>query len=166
MSNSIRKEAFQIAGDQLDPAGTGLRGKTAGYNLGANVAARPIVLWRDRLLTVDLYSMPGAPMYAIIYCPICADAAVSQGREVPSLKIDQRNKKIEFEPGVPPKIPGFSTSELVKYLGAQSAEDIAGRLSIETFGCSWEAEPTLRRQFGLGVCNWRVTIDNNVARDV
>lgn len=166
MSTNTRKEVFQIAGDQPDPVGTGLKGVSGGYNLGVNAVARPIVLWRDRILTIDLYALPNTPMYGIIYCPICAEIAVAQGREVPSLKIDQSNKKIDFEPGVVPKIPGFSTDELVKYLGAESSEAIAGRISIEPFGCTWEAEPTLRRQFGFGVCNWKVAIDNNIARDL
>lgn len=35
-----------------------------------------------------------------------------------------------------------------------------GRLSIEPFSCTWEAPD------GVGLCKWRVAIDDNVAKDV
>lgn len=169
--NAPKKEAFEIAGNYKDPAGTSLVGKTSGVNLGRNTVATPVVLWRDRLLTVDLYKMPGAPMYAVLYCPICANRAAAEGRQPHALRITQDNKKMGFTPGAIPRIPGFTSQELVHYLGAPSIESISGKLSIEPFACTWEASPEEKTNknshiIGLTRCNWHVAIDNNIAKDL
>lgn len=38
-------------------------------------------------------------------------------------------------------------------------------ISIEAFGCTWELPEDRTMHFGLGLCSWRVAIENNVARD-
>lgn len=38
-------------------------------------------------------------------------------------------------------------------------------LSVEPFGCTWELPGEEGKQFGLAMCNWRVRIDRNIARD-
>jgi hypothetical protein len=37
-------------------------------------------------------------------------------------------------------------------------------LSVEPFGCTWELDDD-RHQFGMNLCNWKVAIDNNIAKD-
>lgn len=37
-------------------------------------------------------------------------------------------------------------------------------LYVEPFGCTWETGAD-RKAFGLNLCNWRVAIDGNIAKD-
>lgn len=40
-----------------------------------------------------------------------------------------------------------------------------GKLSVEAFLCPWELDGDEGRRFGLALCNTRLVIDENVARD-
>jgi hypothetical protein len=150
-----KNELFEIRGDAQ-------RGVTSGVNF-TGVAAKPVVLYRDKLLTLDVYALPGQPMYVILYCPLCEVNRPPDAPQNQSLRISEDNKKIDFDPMATPKIPGFTSQELAQYLGR---EEVRGRISIEPFRCTWEEKSDLRRGFGLGVCTWNVVIENNIARDV
>lgn len=140
-----------------DPSGsTGLIGHSAGYNFES--AAKKIALHylarngREFFLTADYYDLE-TPHYLLIYCPNCQN----------TLRISADNKRIEFEPEGKPKFGSYREEAVLAGLELMS---YGGLLSVESFGCTWELEPTLRRGFGLAVCNWRVVIEKNVIRDV
>ncbi len=157
-----KKEIFQIAGDQS-------QGISAGVNLTNSALCKPVVFYRgrgiERFLSLDVYALPGTPMYVVIYCPLCEirDPGNKLNR---SLTIKEDNKKIDLDPKALPKIPGWSTKDLVSYLELQNQDELRGRISIEPFGCTWEEDPTLKRAgFGLSCCDWKVSITNNIAKD-
>jgi hypothetical protein len=166
MQANPKKELFHIAGDH--PSENIARG-ASGANLTQSALCHPVVLYRgrglERILILDVFAVPGAPMYAVLYCPLCQtrDPGNKHNR---SLTIKADNKKIDLDHKALPNIPGFTTSELVKELGLQSQDELRGRISIETFGCTWEEDPELKRGFGFSCCDWKVVIDNNIARDV
>jgi hypothetical protein len=140
-----------------DPAGrSGLVGVSAGYNF--ENAARKIALHypgksgREYFLTADYFDLE-TPKYLLIYCPQCQN----------TLRIAEDNKRIEFEPEGRPKFGSYREEAVLAGLELSS---YGGLLSVESFGCTWELEPTLRRNFGLATCNWRVVIEKNVIRDI
>lgn len=145
------KELFHVAGDVPDPAGTGLRGAASTMRLDRTALGHPKIVYKDFLLEADIYALPDAPMYAHIICPLCRNA----------LRITQDNKTFTYDPKVAPKI-----AAMLRNCGVQDGPYWGGSLSVERFECTWESEPERRRDFGLAVCNWRVEIDNNIARDV
>jgi hypothetical protein len=132
------------------------RGMTSGYNLTNTAAAKPLILWEDKLLTMDVYAMPNTPMYGHIYCPQCA----RNGRQN-MLTVRQEAKQMNFEPGqMPAKLAkhlGMSYDQLALDLGLEHVSHLAGVISVEKIACSWD---------GLSVCSWSVVIDNNIARNV
>ena len=138
-----------------DPSGTGLIGVSAGYNFER--AAKKIALHYkskrlgERFLTADLYDLE-SPRYLLIYCPSCLN----------TLRISEANKKFEWEPEGKPSFSGYREEDLLAGLELSS---FGGLLSVESFGCSWEIEPGLRRSFGFAICPWRVAIDKNIIRD-
>lgn len=158
-----RKELFQVLGDAPEPGG-----KTCGvagtYDLTVGCIARTPVYYAGRfgefVLTIDVYSAPDSPMYLLLICPACSNADRSHG-----LKISADNKHIDFEPQRIPKLPGMTTEQIIADLGVEGVDEIRGGLSVEKFSCTFEAEPDLRRHFGLAKCGFRVAIDNNIARD-
>lgn len=157
-----KKEIFQVSGDQS-------QGIMSGSNLTNSALCKPVVLYRgrgiERLLTIDVFALPGTPMYVVLYCPLC-QTRDPENKHNRSLTIKEDNKKIDLDPKAMPKIPGFSTEELVNALGLQSRDELLGRISIEPFGCTWEEEPDLKRAgFGLSCCDWKVSITNNIAKD-
>ncbi len=161
-----QNELVEVRGDATLP--TGERGKASGLNLANTATAKPIVLYRDKLLTLDVYSLPGQPMYIILYCPLCDLNRPRKEKQKQSLRISEDNKKIDFDPKALPNIPGFSSpQEIVNSLDhVTSVDQIRGRISVEPFGCTWEEKSDLRRGFGFGVCGWKVVIENNIARDI
>lgn len=162
MSNPS-KEVFQIYGDQADPSRS--KGLMPTYNLTNTAASKPVILWEDMLLTMDVYTLPNAPSYGIIFCPQCA----RNGRHN-ALRISQENKRFEIDLDRKPlellKRLGMTADQLAQDLGLSHVDDLNGTISTEPIRCSWEEEPDLQRSFGLGVCGWHVAIDNNVARNV
>lgn len=162
MQANTKKEIFQLHGDQS-------QGVSSGANLTNSAICHPIVLYRgrgmERFLTLDVFAAPGAPMYAVIYCPLC-QARDPENRFNRSLTIKGENKKIDLDIRAIPTFKGFTTPELVNDLGLQNKDELRGRISIEPFGCTWEEDPELRRGFGFSCCNWKIEINNNIARDV
>ncbi len=142
-----RNELYQVAGDQADPMGGAARGRAGQMNLTETALGHPYVRYKDQLLELDVYKIAGAPMYIHIICPRCHNAS----------KIQEDNKAFSYEPTRIPKILPFLLSVGV---GAPHG----GSLSVEKFECSWELGPE-RQEFGVGLCRWRVGIDNNVAKD-
>jgi hypothetical protein len=162
MQANSKKEVFQLNGDES-------QGVSSGANLTNSALCKPVVLYRgrgmERLLTLDVFALPGVPMYAVIYCPLC-QTRDPENKLNRSLTIKADNKKIDLDHKAIPRIPGFTTEELVRELGLQNQDELRGRISIEPFGCTWEEDPELKREFGFSCCNWKIAIDNNVARDV
>lgn len=130
-----REELVHLAGDAPDPMGTGLLGQQASVNLTKTALGHPKIRYRDVVIEADVYALPGEPMHVHILCPKCRNA----------LRIPADRKRIEYDPkGGPPQD--------------------GGRISIETFECTWEVSAD-RQQFGVGLCRWRVAVENNIARD-
>ena len=159
-----KEELFHVAGDMPDPSGTGMRGTAPGYNLTKSAIGHPMLFYKlpngkELVLEADVYALPGEPVKVHIICPICA----LSGHKGNSLQISQEQKQLSYEPNerVPPP-PGWSARRMREVL----PDGAGGLLSIEEFGCSWEVQPELQRQFGFAVCPWRVVIDKNVVRDV
>ena len=160
MQANSKKEFFHVSGDRQ-------QGVTSGFNLNQSALCHPVV-WYPRMgefLTLDVFSVPGAPLYAVIRCPVCL--AKNPRKEPPNdLTIKADQKDIDLDLKALPRFPGFDLQEVVQGLGLQSLNDIRGRISISEFGCVWEEEEDLKRDFGLSCCPWNVVIENNVMRDV
>lgn len=96
------------------------------------------VRYRDFLMTCDLYRIEGAPMRLLLICPRCRN----------TLTITADKKQMAYESS---RLPQFG-----------------GELSVEAFRCTWESDSSKdgrRMEFGLGLCNWTVAIDRNIAKD-
>lgn len=156
-----KKEIFQVSGDQST-------GVSSSANLINNTLCKPVVLYRSRemgdlFLTIDVFALPGTPMYAVIRCPICqARNPDSKGMD---LTIKEDKKSIDLDHKAIPRYPGYTTAEIVNALGLQSVDELRGRISIEPFKCTWEETPDLKRDFGLSRCPWSISITNNIAKD-
>lgn len=167
-SNPFEDNIFQVAGDPPVPGG---RGSAPGYNLANTAAAKPLVLYGDRLLTVDYYRMEGAPDYLLLICPKCGpNLSDHPGEHARSLRVGGDRKRFHIENDFPRTILkklGETPESLARKLGYGDCVDaIRGVLTIEEpIGCVWEPDPTLHRGYGFGVCNWRVVIEGGIARD-
>lgn len=135
-----REEAYEILSDVPDPMGTGQRGMMSSIDFTKTAFAHPEIRYKGRhgdfLLTGDLYKA-GEHWMLQIYCPVCSTP------EAPHmLTIKSERKKIEF--------------------------DANKGVSVEPFGCTWELPELVgsRREFGAGLCRFRVAIENNRAYDV
>jgi len=152
LEQQTSKELFHVAGDMPDPAGTGLLGQAPSYRLTRSALGHPMIFWRDMVLEADVYALLEQPLQVHLICPLCRHALI----------IRQGNKVVSYEPQAPvPAPPGWTATELRQAM----PDGLGGLLSVEAFGCTWEAEGDLRRGFGLARCPWRVVIANNVARD-
>jgi hypothetical protein len=134
----------QLAGDAPDPTGHGPAGAQVTYHLNQSAVAHPLVTYRtsleEYLLECDVYQHPGEPPVVHLICPRCHNA----------LNVRADRKAIDLELGVGP--------------------DRQGRISIETFECTWERADAGKHVTGVigggtSLCRWRVAIDNNVAKD-
>lgn len=166
-----KRDIWEISGDQN-------RGTMSGVNMTNTAICKPVVYYNsarhgmERFLTLDVYKVEGAPMHAIVYCPLCQTRDPNNQRNM-SLRICETNKKIDLDIKAMPKFPGISNQDLIKHLGLGRLDDLRGRISIEPFGCTWEEEEDVNKggsMIGGGLisacCNWRVVIENNIARDV
>jgi len=159
MQANSKKEFFHVSGDQH-------RGVTSGVNLNQNALCHPVVYYprMGEFLTLDAFMVPGAPMYLVVRCPFCQARDPKGERMDLTIKADQ--KDIDLNHKEVPRFPGFTAQEVAHGLGLQNVSDLGGRLSVSEFGCTWEEEPDLKRDFGFSCCQWNVVIENNVARDV
>jgi hypothetical protein len=124
-------------GKHFDPMGTGAMGHASQVDLSRGALAHPMIRYKDFVLEVDVYAVPDSDEISVVLlCPRCRNA----------LKVSSLRKRIEFE--------------------RPSQRYPQGVLSIEPLRCSWELESDGRRmEFGLGMCNWSVAIDKNIAKD-
>jgi hypothetical protein len=160
MHTNPKKDFFHVSGDQHQQRGN------SGVNLNQSALCHPVVFYPKMgiFLTLDVFALPGTPMYVVVRCPICQ--ARNPDSEGMDLTIKEDQKDISLDINAIPKIPGFTTQELLQGLDLQSSSDLRGVLSVEKFGCTWEESPELKRGFGLSCCPWNVVIENNVLRDV
>lgn len=144
MYNAKTEEIYHVAGDVPDPTGTGLRGEMSSVNLDSKVAEVQI-RYKDTIIFGDVYRYAGVPLRVVIMCPQCRNA----------LTITQDNKEIDYD--------------------LAAAPQIGGRISIEPFTCPFEAPDAGAHRHrsgdgaqiitGMSMCNWRVGVSNNIARD-
>lgn len=140
-----REEVFHIAGDvpaderpvRRAADGLPLPGY-GGVTTDYNLQKNAIevqIRYRDLVLFVDVYTA-GEEISIDLVCPRCHNHSW----------IRSTQKAIEFDP-------------------------VERLLSIEPFRCSWElgrgtdGTKDDRMWFGLGLCNWTVGVDKNVAKD-
>lgn len=131
-----------VAGD--DPAlnSDGPIIRTGDIAMSQSALGKPRVRYKDTVVFVEIYQHPGEPMQVHWMCPRCGPLNKSR---MSTIRGDR--KRIEYDP-------------------RRNVED-GGRLDVETFVCPWELESDGRRmEFGLGLCGLRLTIDNNIAREV
>jgi len=164
LATGNRREVVQLAGDAPDPTGaTGARGLQSTHRLTGG-RQEVIVLYKDLLLTVDLYALPGEAVKAHLICPRCHNCSTVPG--------DQ--KRIEYDPLAvnPIRMQILEASRAA----SQSWERDAlvgladfGRLSIEAFECSWEMgnDRHVRGAVHTGgsLCRLRLVIEDNRAQD-
>jgi hypothetical protein len=135
-------------GRHYDPGGSGMVGMASQMNLQRTALGHPLIRYRDVVIEADVYAAPDGGLIVNLYCPRCRN----------SLTVPSGRKAIDFEPQT---VRDKATGQLVK----------RGKISIETFRCTWElgrgtdATAADRMQFGTGLCNWTVAVDNNRARD-
>lgn len=143
------QELYSICDDVLDPAGTGQRGKSVGMEFTQTTIGKPVILDRasGRFLTCDVYDMGAAGLMVNLYCPRC-----STPEKPHSLSIKAERKRIDFDAHAPGK-----------YRNVHGVIP-PGILNVEPFSCTWEYEGESAK-FGIGACNWRVAIENNVAKE-
>lgn len=151
-----RNAVIQLAGDAPDPRGiSSARGllSTHHLSLGKQEVA---VVYRDVIMTVDVYQVPGEPTRAILLCPRCHKA----------LTVQASQKAIDFDPHAP--------NPRQRHLLATGNPEIAaiadrGRLSIEAFECTWEIGEGQHVKggvhTGVSLCRQRLAIEDNTAKD-
>lgn len=133
LAKSPDRELVHLAGD-MD---TGLRST---IKLGGG-KQEVTVVYKDFVLTVDVFALPDEPLCVHLICPKCHHA----------LRISSDRKAIEFDP-----------NRLVN--GSR------GDISVEPFECTWEMKDAGDHVQGLiaggiTLCRWKAAIDHNVARD-
>lgn len=157
------RSMVHVAGDAPDPTGvTNHRGIQSTTRLDG-AKQEVLVVYRDHVLTVDVYQLEGQPLELIMVCPRCQN----------QLRITADNKKIDYQPRStrPVRLPD---GMLVSYDKPLRTRDHvftnAGTLSVEPFGCTWEMKGADKhtpgiRAGGLTLCNIKLVIDENVARE-
>jgi hypothetical protein len=162
LSTGKARQAVQLAGDAPDPTGmTSGHGLLSTHHMNAG-KQEVAVIYGDMILTVDVYALPGEPMRAQIICPRCHKHSTIPGDR----------KRIEYDPGAlnPMQRP------ILLHAGRGELPEVAriaqfGRLSIETFECTWERGddqhvPGMVHTGGASLCRLRLVIENNRAREV
>jgi len=142
-----REELNFIAGDGLTHVhGSEEKGISSDTRLTKNAFAHPMIRYSGRfgeyVLEGDLYQMPLAAgkseLMLHIICPVCSTPETPH-----ALRVTSSMKKMEY--------------------------DNTRGVSVETFGCTWELPAAGSTpgalQFGMGLCKWRVAIENNRAYD-
>lgn len=170
----MSKEAFFVAGDAANPTGhrddRGRRGVVSGHDMTKTAAGHPVILWiapdgSEKLLTVEVYRVPGAPARIHLLCPMCEMRNPGKP-DSNALNISQDQKSFEYDTAPPPMFPGWTRDDVRGVFEAHGIDIVGGgTLDVEPFACTWEETPDLQRGlFGMGRCGWRVSITKNVAR--
>lgn len=143
-----RRGVVQLAGDES----TGL---SCAHDLSAG-KHEVAVVYRDQILTVDVYLIEGEAPTAHIVCPRCHKTS----------RIDGRAKKIDYDPRAVNPMGGVVLAAKVPELAVIAD---FGRLSIEPFECPWEIgnDPHVRGALhtGASLCRLRIGITDNRALD-
>lgn len=159
-SSSVkRKELFHVAGDAPDPAPTGLRGMSTGYDLRHNALGHPHLHYQypsgeTLVFEADVFGgIPGVPRYILLHCPQC----LTHGRQN-TLTIREDFKPFAYDPSaVAPPFPGWTRSDMASAFPLGTG----GLLNLEVeCACTWEEEPDLRRAH-FSRCPMRFRIINN-----
>lgn len=152
------RQVVQLAGDVPDPtAQTGHLGIQCTQQMTAG-KQEVVVVYKDLLMTVDVYAVPGEPVTVHLYCPKCRKHATVKGSM----------KAIDFDPGAgnPMYREILSRGELGPEVLAVAA---IGRISIEAFECPWEMGDAAHVRGGVhtgaSLCRQRLVIEDNRARD-
>jgi hypothetical protein len=151
------REVVQLAGDAPDPTGvTGGRGLLSTHRMTGG-KQEVVVLYKDMILTVDVYALPGEPTRAQIICPRCHKHSTIPGDR----------KRIEYDSGALNPIQRQILSQAHQPEIARIVQ--FGRLSIETFECAWEIGDDRHvsgaLHTGASLCRLRLVIEDNRARD-
>lgn len=151
------RQVVQLAGDVPDPTGyTQNLGIQSTHRLNAG-KREVLVLYKDLILTVDVYALPGEPTQVHVICPRCRKPS----------RITAENKAIDFDPaGINPM-----RNAILRVSAAPEIAGLAdfGRLSVEPFECAWELGGDRHvvggLHTGVSLCRQRLVIDDNRARD-
>lgn len=137
-----RKLASERASEMVQLAGDMDHGLQSTISL-AGGKQEVFVNYKDFMLTVDVYQIPGEPTQVHLICPRCRH----------QLRVTSDRKKIEYDPN------------------DYNFKSRGGRLSIEPFQCTWELPeagdqhtPGIRSG-GLTLCKLTIGISDNRARD-
>ncbi len=152
------RELVQLAGDPAydQRVSENERGLAAQQTIRMTESAQghPRIYYKGKagefVIEGDLYAFPGEPMKLVILCPKCSMAS---GQDH-ALTITSDKKAMEYDP-------------------RGGAPGDGGRLSVETFECTWELESgkkvdrneNISIVMGANLCRWKVAIDHNIARD-
>ncbi len=130
------EESYHICGDVKDPTGISNKmGQQSSIDLTGSAIGHPEIRF-------DL----GAETFVVT-----ADVYLQDGELLVHLICPQCS--------TPEKANGLTIRASQKQMSYENE-----LLSVEPFGCTWEIEGSLRRNFGLNRCTLRVAIDKNVAR--
>lgn len=158
------KDVFHVAGDAPDPTGElrGAKGYLPGYDLTKSALGHPMLHYKPKngpelVLEADVFDGPDG-LYIYLICPRC----LARGH-TNQLRIRKAVKAFTYDAAaIVPPFPGWSRDQFARTY----PQGVGGSLSVEPFRCTWEEEPTLRRDHGLARCDWSVAIERNVVRDV
>ena len=148
----------QLAGDVPDPLGQHAGGgfqSTTHLDTGKQEV---IVLFKDLILTVDVFALPGEPLHLHLQCPRCQKVS----------RVSAERKAIDFDPKAANPV-----LRDVLALGQMPPEVLAvaalGDLSIEPFECTWEIGGAAHVRGGVhtgaSLCRLRLAIDHNRAKE-
>lgn len=133
------RELVHLGGDVPDPSRqTDKVGFQSTIRLDKTAIGHPVIRYVDRAGHEYVLT---ADVYKVGDAPMkvmlfCPKCSTPS--EMHTLSITQDRKKIEYEPKSGPQALG-------------------GRLSIEAFKCTWND--------GTAPCSWKVSVDENIARD-
>lgn len=155
------RELVQVAGDVPAPDGSGDLGFANTWHLNRSAIGHPFVIYKQSILVVDVYEVPGEPMNLVLICPKCHHA----------LNISAAKKRMEFDRVIGAPNPTRKDEEMLAQMMTtwstippRTSLQRFGSLSVEPFECTWEMSAH-RAEFGTSLCRWKVAIDNNVAKD-
>jgi hypothetical protein len=147
-----QRELVQVAGDED-------HGIASQVSLDVG-KAEVLVIYKDHLMTCDVYALPGEPLKVSFIGPRCR----------PHCTIPGDRKAIDWDPGAPnPQAPNIGASGRLPPEVARHAS--LGRISIEAIECPWELEDAGDHKAnvlfsGMTLCRLRIAIDNNLAKDI
>lgn len=146
-----KRTLMRVAGDHE-------HGVQSAINL--EVGKSVVAVWYPRqelLLELDVFAIPGEPVKLHMICPRCHK----------HLTISGERKDIEWDPRAANPM-GKEIAQRLPPDGQWRAR--LGKLSVETFECTWELESNQKVSADLTIgkgnlCKWRGAIDNNLVKE-